>query len=143
MSGIWVTTGYIGICRWLGFTYQAYPSSTVKKILEICIIIMLVIDDIYVGYLSHIFMLYLKYFLFYADLITKVLFNEHKHILEWEWPKAFTPYRLVLVSRWYVCELFITNMLYYLPRRRRPGTGDIATPPVRLSVCLSHLVFAL
>ena len=27
--------------------------------------------------------------------------------------------------------------IYYLPRRRRPGTGDIATPPVRLSVCLS------
>ena len=25
----------------------------------------------------------------------------------------------------------------YLPRRRRPGTGDIATPPVCLSVCLS------
>ena len=27
--------------------------------------------------------------------------------------------------------------IYYLPRRRRPGTGDIATPPVRLSVRLS------
>ena len=27
--------------------------------------------------------------------------------------------------------------LCYLPRRRRPGTGDIATPPVRLSVCPS------
>ena len=26
---------------------------------------------------------------------------------------------------------------FYLPRRRRPGTGDIVTPPVRLSVCLS------
>ena len=26
---------------------------------------------------------------------------------------------------------------FYLPRRRRPGTGDIATPPVRPSVCLS------
>ena len=26
---------------------------------------------------------------------------------------------------------------YYLPRRRRPGTGDIATPPVRPSVCPS------
>ena len=26
---------------------------------------------------------------------------------------------------------------FYLLRRRRPGTGDIATPPVRLSVCLS------
>ena len=26
---------------------------------------------------------------------------------------------------------------FYLPRRRRPGTGDIATPPVCLSVCLS------
>ena len=25
----------------------------------------------------------------------------------------------------------------YLPRRRRPGTGDIATPPVRPSVRLS------
>ena len=25
----------------------------------------------------------------------------------------------------------------YLPRRRRPGTGDIAMPPVRLSVCPS------
>ena len=37
--------------------------------------------------------------------------------------------------------------LCYLPRRRRPGTGDIATPPVRLSVCPSvcpsRLVFAL
>ena len=40
---------------------------------------------------------------------------------------------------------------FYLPRRRRPGTGDIVTPPVRLSVCLSvrlsvcpsRLVFAL
>ena len=27
--------------------------------------------------------------------------------------------------------------ILHLPRRRRPGTGDIATPPVRLSVCLS------
>ena len=27
--------------------------------------------------------------------------------------------------------------LCYLPRRRRPGTGDIATPPVRLSVTFS------
>ena len=26
---------------------------------------------------------------------------------------------------------------FYLPRRRRPGTGDIAMPPVRLSVCLN------
>ena len=37
--------------------------------------------------------------------------------------------------------------VYYLPRRRRPGTGDIATPPICLSVCLSvcpsRLVFAL
>ena len=33
--------------------------------------------------------------------------------------------------------------VYYLPRRRRPGTGDIATPPVRLSVRPSRLVFAL
>ena len=36
---------------------------------------------------------------------------------------------------------------YYLPRRRRPGTGDIATPPVRPSVrpsvCPSRLIFAL
>ena len=41
----------------------------------------------------------------------------------------------------------IVGRLYYLPRRRRPGTGDIATPPVRLSVrpsvCPSRLVFAL
>ena len=28
-------------------------------------------------------------------------------------------------------------IVYYLPRRRRPGTRDIATPPVRPSVCLS------
>ena len=28
-------------------------------------------------------------------------------------------------------------MIFYLPRCRRPGTGDIATPPVRLSVRLS------
>ena len=29
-------------------------------------------------------------------------------------------------------------MFFYLPRRRRPGTGDIATPPsVCLSICLS------
>ena len=28
-------------------------------------------------------------------------------------------------------------MFCYLPRRRRPGTGDIATPPIRLSVCPS------
>ena len=42
-------------------------------------------------------------------------------------------------------------LIYYLPRRRRPGTGDIAMPPVRLSVhlsvhpsvCPSRLVFAL
>ena len=32
---------------------------------------------------------------------------------------------------------------YYLPLRRRPGTGDIVMPPVRLSVRPSHLVFAL
>ena len=32
------------------------------------------------------------------------------------------------------CKLHAHN---YLPRRRRPGTGDIATPPVHLSVCLS------
>ena len=54
MSGIWVTTGYIGICRWLGFTYQAYPS-TVKKILENCIIIMLVIDDIYELFITYFY----------------------------------------------------------------------------------------
>ena len=29
------------------------------------------------------------------------------------------------------------GLLYYLPWRRRPGTGDIATPPVRPSVRLS------
>ena len=36
---------------------------------------------------------------------------------------------------------FWVVFIYYLPRRRRPGMGDIATPPVRLSVgpsvCLS------
>ena len=45
---------------------------------------------------------------------------------------------------------FVTGS-FYLPRRRRPGTGDIATPPVCPSVCLSVcpsvrpscLVFAL
>ena len=31
----------------------------------------------------------------------------------------------------------IVNICFHLPRRRRPGTGDIATPPVRLSICLS------
>ena len=43
-----------------------------------------------------------------------------------------------------VCQITVTwksNLslcgIYYLPRRRRPGTGDIATPPVRPSVCLS------
>ena len=53
-------------------------------------------------------------------------------------------------SRWGQLEFYIQYILYslvlivlspaapnYLPRRRRPGTGDIATPPVRLSVCLS------
>ena len=29
------------------------------------------------------------------------------------------------------------GLYFYLPQRRRPGTGDIATPPIRLSVCLS------
>ena len=31
-------------------------------------------------------------------LITKVLFNEHNHILEWEFPQAFRPYRLVYLK---------------------------------------------
>ena len=34
-------------------------------------------------------------------------------------------------TRWPFCKAH-----FYLPRRRRPGTGDIATPP-RLSVCPS------
>ena len=33
-----------------------------------------------------------------TDLIMKILFNEHKHILEWECPNAFRPYRLVSFS---------------------------------------------
>ena len=46
----------------------------------------------------------------------------------------------------------ISLAICYLPRRRRPGTGDITTPPVRRpsvclsvrpSVCPSRLVFAL
>ena len=33
-----------------------------------------------------------------------------------------------------LCGECIYPLTYYLPRRRRPGTGDIATPPVCLSV---------
>ena len=31
--------------------------------------------------------------------------------------------------------------IYYLPPRQRSGTGDIATPAVRLSVCPCCIVF--
>ena len=33
--------------------------------------------------------------------------------------------------------MYDNEFYYYLPRRQRPGTGDIAMPPVRPSVCLS------
>ena len=37
-----------------------------------------------------------------------------------------------------------STCIYYLPPRHRPGTGDIETPPVRPSVCLSvhHVWFS-
>ena len=39
------------------------------------------------------------------------------------------------------CNVFLTfyaiSNIFYLPRCRRPGTGDIAMPPVRPSVCPS------
>ena len=41
--------------------------------------------------------------------------------------KEFVFWRME-VGHWYY------TVVFYLPRRRRPGTGDIATPPVRLSV---------
>ena len=56
----------------------------------------------------------LSHFTFYA------IFNIKKNNIE------KCPFTYWLNGRW--C---------YLPRRRRPGTGDIATPPVCLSVCPS------
>ena len=42
------------------------------------------------------------------------------------------------------CRLITSDLNpYYLPPCRRPRTGDIAMPPIRLSVRPSYLVFAL
>ena len=41
----------------------------------------------------------------------------------------------IFLSEW--TGVIVLGRSFYLPRRRRPGTGDIATPPVCLSVCLS------
>ena len=34
----------------------------------------------------------------YKLFIIKIVFNEHKDILEWECPKAFRPYRLIYIN---------------------------------------------
>ena len=80
---------------------------------------------------------YFQHFTFHA------IFNIKKKIEK-------CPFTYWLNGRWLLqkverdrlCGLIKYAYFYYLPRRRRPGTGDIATPP-RLSVCLSRLVFAL
>ena len=59
-----------------------------------------------------------------------------------------TIYQILSINLWILADILTVEvtpsprlwlLIFYLPRRRRPGTGDIATPPVRLSVCLSVL----
>ena len=55
-----------------------------------------------------------------------------------QYPAKAMTFQQIIMHVWqYPHDVDVHLIFCYLPRRRRPGTGDIATPPVRLSVCLS------